>query len=101
MRDIDILSGVLFDEFQNNKRKQIRNRTDREYFAKMLIKGKIKKGIPPEKWLKNQIKMHENNQQPMAGLGWMRKRSPTIGMIILITMQVTCQHLKAVFIAST
>ena len=48
-RDLEILSGVLFDEYQNNKRKQIRNRTDREYFAKMLIKGKIKKGIPPEK----------------------------------------------------
>ena len=40
---------ILFDEYQDNKRKQIRNRTDREYFAKMLIKGKIKKGIPPEK----------------------------------------------------
>ena len=49
VRDLNILSGVLFDEYQNNKRKQIRNRTDREYFAKMLIKGKIKKGIPPEK----------------------------------------------------
>ena len=48
-RDLEILSGVLFDEYQNNKRKQIKNRTDREYFAKMLIKGKIKKGIPPEK----------------------------------------------------
>jgi disulfide oxidoreductase YuzD len=48
-RDLEILSGVLFDEYQNNKRKQIRNRTDREYFAKMLIQGKIKKGIPPEK----------------------------------------------------
>ena len=48
-RDLEILSGVLFDEYQNNKRKQIRNRTDREYFTKMLIKGKIKKGIPPEK----------------------------------------------------
>ena len=48
-RDLEILSGVLFDEYQNNKRKQIRNRTDREYFAKMLIKGKIQKGIPPEK----------------------------------------------------
>ena len=48
-RDLAILSGVLFDEYQNNKRKQIRNRTDREYFAKMLIKGKIIKGIPPEK----------------------------------------------------
>ena len=48
-RDLEILSGVLFDEYQDNKRKQIRNRTDREYFAKMLIKGKIKKGIPPEK----------------------------------------------------
>tara|TARA_B100002019_G_scaffold236341_1_gene210894 strand:- start:279 stop:503 length:225 start_codon:yes stop_codon:yes gene_type:complete len=48
-RDLEILSGVLFDEYQNNKRKQTRNRTDREYFAKMLIQGKIKKGIPPEK----------------------------------------------------
>ena len=48
-RDLEILSGVLFDEYQNNKRKQIKNRTDREYFAKMLIKGKIQKGIPPEK----------------------------------------------------
>lgn len=48
-RDLEILSGVLFDEYQNNKLKQIKNRTDREYFAKMLIKGKIKKGIPPEK----------------------------------------------------
>ena len=48
-RDLEILSGVLFDEYQNNKSKQIRNRTDREYFTKMLIKGKIKKGIPPEK----------------------------------------------------
>jgi len=48
-RDLEILSGVLFDEYQNNKHKQIRNRTDREYFAKMLIKGKIQKGIPPEK----------------------------------------------------
>ena len=48
-RDLEILSGVLFDEYQNNKRKQIRNRTDREYFTKMLIQGKIKKGIPPEK----------------------------------------------------
>ena len=48
-RDLEILSVVLFDEYQNNKRKQIRNRTDREYFAKMLIQGKIKKGIPPEK----------------------------------------------------
>ena len=36
-RDLEILSGVLFDEYQNNKRKQIKNRTDREYFAKMLI----------------------------------------------------------------
>ena len=50
MREIlEILSGVLFDEYQKNKLKQIRNRTDREYFAKMLIKGKINKGIPPEK----------------------------------------------------
>ena len=48
-RDLEILSGVLFDEYQNNKRKQVKNRTDREYLAKMLIKGKIKKGIPPEK----------------------------------------------------
>ena len=48
-RDLEILSDVLFSEYQSNKRKQIRNRTDREYFAKMLIKGKIIKGIPPEK----------------------------------------------------
>ena len=48
-RDLEILSGVLFDEYQKNKLKQIKNRTDREYFAKMLIKGKINKGIPPEK----------------------------------------------------
>ena len=48
-RDLEILSGVLFDEYQKNKLKQIKNRTDREYFAKMLIKGKIKKGIPAEK----------------------------------------------------
>ena len=48
-RDLEILSDVLFSEYQSNKRKEIRNRTDREYFAKMLIKGKIIKGIPPEK----------------------------------------------------
>ena len=57
-RDLEILSGVLFDEYQNNKRKQVKNRTDREYLAKMLIKGKIKKGIPP-KIIKNQIKIPE------------------------------------------
>ena len=47
-RDLSILSEVLFIEYQsmNSLNKQIR--TDREFFAKMLIKGKISKGISLE-----------------------------------------------------
>ena len=56
-RDLEILSGVLFDEYQNNKRKQVKNRTDREYRTKMLIKGKIK--VSHLKIIKNQIKIPE------------------------------------------
>ena len=47
-RDLQILSSVLFNEYQNNNCKQINTRTDREYLSKMLIKGKIERGIPPE-----------------------------------------------------
>ena len=47
-RDFIILAEVLFKEYQsmNSLNKQIR--TDREFFAKMLIKGKISKGISLE-----------------------------------------------------
>ena len=47
-RDFIILEEVLFKEYQsmNSLNKQIR--TDREFFAKMLIKGKISKGISLE-----------------------------------------------------
>ena len=47
-RDLQILSSVLFNEYQNKNCKQINTRTDREYLSKMLIKGKIERGIPPE-----------------------------------------------------
>ena len=47
-RDFIILAEVIFKEYQsmNSLNKQIR--TDREFFAKMLIKGKISKGISLE-----------------------------------------------------
>lgn len=47
-RDIIILSKTLFDEYQISKHQVKQQRTDREYFAKMLIKGKIQNGISLE-----------------------------------------------------
>ena len=47
-RDIIILSKTLFDEYQISKHQVKQYRTDREYFAKMLIKGKIQNGISLE-----------------------------------------------------
>ncbi len=47
-RDISILSTTLFDEYQISKHQLNQLRTDREFFAKMLIKGKIQNGIPLE-----------------------------------------------------
>ena len=47
-RDIIILSKTLFDEYQICKHQSKQYRTDREYFAKMLIKGKIQNGISLE-----------------------------------------------------
>ena len=47
-RDILILSETLFDEYQISKHQLKQYRTDREYFAKMLIKGKIQNGISLE-----------------------------------------------------
>ena len=47
-RDILILSKTLFDEYQISKNQVKQHRTDREYFAKMLIKGKIQNGISLE-----------------------------------------------------
>ena len=47
-RDIIILSKTLFDEYQISKHQVEQYRTDREYFAKMLIKGKIQNGISLE-----------------------------------------------------
>ena len=47
-RDIDILSEVLYCEYQKNKISGNKNRTDREYFTKMLLKGKLHYGIAPD-----------------------------------------------------
>ena len=47
-RDIKILAEVLLEQYQNGRFKGKSNTYGREYFAKMLIKGKIKKGIPLE-----------------------------------------------------
>ena len=48
-RDIRILSNILFEEYQKSKQQGLNKRFDREYLSKMLIKGKIKNGILPEK----------------------------------------------------
>ena len=47
-RDINILYDVLQVEFQKNQKSRKPLRTDREYFTKMLIKGKLQKGIAPD-----------------------------------------------------
>ncbi len=47
-RDISILSKTLFDEYQISKHQVKQHRTDREFFTKMLIKGKIRNGISLE-----------------------------------------------------
>ena len=48
-RDINILSEVLYSEYQKNKIAGNKNRIDREYFTKMLLKGKLHYGIAPDK----------------------------------------------------
>ncbi len=47
-RDLSILSEVLFKEYQSMKSLSKPMRTDREFFAKMLVRGKISKGISLE-----------------------------------------------------
>ena len=47
-RDINILYDALQVEFQKNQKSGKPLRTDREYFTKMLIKGKLQKGIAPD-----------------------------------------------------
>ena len=47
-RDLNILANVLFDEYHLSKSFGEPCRVDREFFAKMLIKGKIQNGIPLE-----------------------------------------------------
>lgn len=47
-RDLTILSEMLFDEYQSSEYQVKYQRTDREFFTKMLIKGKIQNGISLE-----------------------------------------------------
>ena len=47
-RDLSILSEVLFKEYQSMNSLSKPLRTDREFFAKMLTRGKISKGISLE-----------------------------------------------------
>ena len=47
-RDLSILSEFLFKEYQFMKSLNKPLRTDREFLAKMLIRGKISKGISLE-----------------------------------------------------
>ena len=47
-RDINILYDTLQVEFQKYQKSGKPVRTDREYFTKMLIKGKLQKGIAPD-----------------------------------------------------
>ena len=47
-RDLSILSEILFKEYQSMNSMSKRLRTDREFFAKMLTRGKISKGISLE-----------------------------------------------------
>ena len=47
-RDLSILSEVLFKEYQSMNALSKPLRTDREFFAKMLTRGKISKGISLE-----------------------------------------------------
>ena len=47
-RDLSILSEVLFKEYQSMKSLSKPMRTDREFFAKMLVRRKISKGISLE-----------------------------------------------------
>jgi hypothetical protein len=47
-RDINILCDVLQAEFQKTPSSNESIRTDREYFTKMLLKGKLQRGIAPD-----------------------------------------------------
>lgn len=47
-RDIRILAKILKVEYLKNNKLQKKNRSDRDYFTKMLIKAKLQKGIPPD-----------------------------------------------------
>ena len=47
-RDLSILSEVLFKEYQSMNALNKHLRTDREFLAKMLTRGKISKGISLE-----------------------------------------------------
>jgi hypothetical protein len=47
-RDINILCNVLHAEFQKKSRSNKSIRTDRDYFTKMLLKGKLQRGIAPD-----------------------------------------------------
>ena len=47
-RDLSILSEILFKEYQSMNSLSKLLRTDREFFAKMLTRGKISKGISLE-----------------------------------------------------
>ena len=47
-RDLSILSEVLFKEYQSMNALNKHLRTDREFFVKMLTRGKISKGISLE-----------------------------------------------------
>ena len=47
-RDINILCDVLQAEFQKTPSSYKSIRTDREYFTKMLLKGKLQRGIAPD-----------------------------------------------------
>jgi hypothetical protein len=47
-RDINILCDVLQAEFQKALSSNESIRIDREYFTKMLLKGKLQRGIAPD-----------------------------------------------------
>ena len=47
-RDINILCVTLQAEFQKYPMSNKSIRADREYFTKMLLKGKLQRGIAPE-----------------------------------------------------
>ena len=65
-RDFIILAEVLFKEYQSMNSLSKPLRTDREFFAKMLIRGKISRGISLED--RSRI-MVRTKSGPMVGIG--------------------------------